>query len=87
MILRFLYFQSNTFIEKLDLEGNCIEADGAMHIARVLKDNLYINHLVSCFETDDSFFNLVNRFSGKRKYSCSVLLRHFPMLKMRLKWY
>ena len=38
--------QSNTCIERLDLEGNAIESDGAIFISRVLRENLYINHLV-----------------------------------------
>ena len=39
-------FQINTIIEKVDLEGNCIESLGARYMCRVLRDNLYISELV-----------------------------------------
>ena len=41
-----VFSQSNTVIEKIDLEGNSIRGEGASYIARVLKDNLYVTNLV-----------------------------------------
>ncbi|PVD26157.1 hypothetical protein C0Q70_13826 [Pomacea canaliculata] len=38
--------QRNTIIEKLNLEGNGIEHEGAKFLARILKENLYITELV-----------------------------------------
>ena len=45
--LPFIYFQINTTIEKMDLEGNYILGVGATCLAKVLKDNVYVTELVS----------------------------------------
>ncbi|XP_041354187.1 leucine-rich repeat-containing protein 74B-like [Gigantopelta aegis] len=36
----------NTVIEKIDLEGNGIEAEGTIHLCRVLRENVYVTDLV-----------------------------------------
>jgi len=36
----------NTTIEKMDLEGNYMLGIGAHYLAHVLKDNVYVTHLV-----------------------------------------
>ena len=41
------WFQVNTQIEKIDLEGNHIEATGVKHLSKMLRENLYITDLVS----------------------------------------
>ena len=45
-IYSFFFFQINTHIERIDLEGNAIESDGAKYLGRMLRDNLYISEVV-----------------------------------------
>ena len=39
--------QDNVTLEKLNLQGNWIEGDGGLAMARMLEDNDYITELVS----------------------------------------
>ena len=41
------FFQCNTSIEVLNLEGNAIDAEGAICLTKVLKENFFITELVS----------------------------------------
>jgi len=41
------FFQTNTNIEILNLEGNAIDEDGAICLTKVLKENFFITELVS----------------------------------------
>ena len=41
-----LSFQTNTSIEVLNLEGNAIDAEGAICLTKVLKENFFITELV-----------------------------------------
>lgn len=43
----FYFFQTNTNIEILNLEGNAIDEDGAICLTKVLKENFFITELVS----------------------------------------
>ena len=43
----FAFFQCNTSIEVLNLEGNAIDAEGAICLTKVLKENFFITELVS----------------------------------------
>ena len=42
-----MIFQFNTITENLDLSDNYVEGEGAVHIARMLKENAFITSLVS----------------------------------------
>lgn len=43
----FTFLQRNTHITELNLEGNDIEAEGAVAMCEMLTENLYITDLVS----------------------------------------
>ena len=55
-------FQINTVIEQLDLTGNCIGARGAIYIARVLRENLFITDVVRIIMC--SLYSLCSVLSG-----------------------
>lgn len=39
--------QTNKKIEKINLEGNWIEAEGSIYLAKMLKNNIYVTELVN----------------------------------------
>lgn len=42
----FIWFQDNVTLEKLNLQGNWIEGEGGLAMARMLEDNDYITEIV-----------------------------------------
>ena len=47
------YLQKNTVCEEIDLSDNYLEGSGAVALARMLKDNMFIVTLVNIFHLID----------------------------------
>jgi hypothetical protein len=47
LIVSTVFLQLNTAITSLDLHDNALEADGGIYIADMLKENCFLNELVS----------------------------------------